>query len=239
MNARHPQGRNRRRAALRRDRGAAHVPAARPRRTRSTTTRATCASSRATSRATAATIVTERRRGRSRVSTPVNDQSEVPARVPARVRCSGTSPDTSRSSTATPVSRRSTTPSCSVATSACRPAASPTSSTPHNPTGTVVLTLTKAAQQAAKDALRGRRGSVVVLDVQDRRHRRDVLRTRPTTRPRSRATTPSGRAEVLRLSLERSRRTPTSRRALPRALSRPGRRSRCSPPRSRSTAASS
>jgi peptidoglycan glycosyltransferase len=35
----------------------------------------------------------------------------------------------------------------------------------HNPTGTVVLTLTKSAQQVAKDALRGRRGSVVVLDV--------------------------------------------------------------------------
>jgi peptidoglycan glycosyltransferase len=34
-----------------------------------------------------------------------------------------------------------------------------------NPTGTVVLTMTKAAQQAAKDALRDRRGSVVVLDV--------------------------------------------------------------------------
>jgi Cell division protein FtsI/penicillin-binding protein 2 len=37
---------------------------------------------------------------------------------------------------------------------------------PHNPTGTVVLTLTRSAQQVAKDALRGRRGSVVVLDVQ-------------------------------------------------------------------------
>jgi penicillin-binding protein A len=35
----------------------------------------------------------------------------------------------------------------------------------HNPTGTVVLTLTRGAQQVAKDALRGRRGSVVVLDV--------------------------------------------------------------------------
>jgi peptidoglycan glycosyltransferase len=36
----------------------------------------------------------------------------------------------------------------------------------HNPTGTVVLTLTRTAQQAAKDALGPRRGSVVVLDVQ-------------------------------------------------------------------------
>jgi len=36
----------------------------------------------------------------------------------------------------------------------------------HNPTGTVVLTLTRAAQQAAKTALAGRRGSVVVLDTQ-------------------------------------------------------------------------
>ena len=36
----------------------------------------------------------------------------------------------------------------------------------HNPTGTVVLTLTRTAQQAAKDALGGRRGSVVVLDTQ-------------------------------------------------------------------------
>jgi peptidoglycan glycosyltransferase len=35
----------------------------------------------------------------------------------------------------------------------------------HNPTGTVVLTLDRTAQQAASDALRGRRGSVVVLDV--------------------------------------------------------------------------
>jgi peptidoglycan glycosyltransferase len=35
----------------------------------------------------------------------------------------------------------------------------------HNQTGTVVLTVTRTAQQAAKDALRGRRGSVVVLDV--------------------------------------------------------------------------
>jgi penicillin-binding protein A len=35
----------------------------------------------------------------------------------------------------------------------------------HNPTGTVVLTLNRAAQQVAKDALRNRRGSVVVLDV--------------------------------------------------------------------------
>ena len=35
----------------------------------------------------------------------------------------------------------------------------------HNPTGTVVLTLTRTAQQAAKTALAGRRGSVVVLDV--------------------------------------------------------------------------
>jgi len=35
----------------------------------------------------------------------------------------------------------------------------------HNQSGTVVLTLTRVAQQAAKDALRGRRGSVVVLDV--------------------------------------------------------------------------
>lgn len=34
-----------------------------------------------------------------------------------------------------------------------------------NPTGTVVLTLTKTAQTAARDALRNRRGSVVVLDV--------------------------------------------------------------------------
>jgi peptidoglycan glycosyltransferase len=36
---------------------------------------------------------------------------------------------------------------------------------PHPTTGTVVLTLTKAAQQAAQTALAGRRGSVVVLDV--------------------------------------------------------------------------
>jgi peptidoglycan glycosyltransferase len=36
----------------------------------------------------------------------------------------------------------------------------------HNPTGTVVLTLTRAAQEAAKTALAGRRGSVVVLDTQ-------------------------------------------------------------------------
>ena len=36
----------------------------------------------------------------------------------------------------------------------------------HNPTGTVVLTLTRTAQQAAKTALAGRRGSVVVLDTQ-------------------------------------------------------------------------
>lgn len=35
----------------------------------------------------------------------------------------------------------------------------------HNPTGTVVLTLSRTAQQAAATALRGRRGSVVVLDV--------------------------------------------------------------------------
>jgi penicillin-binding protein A len=35
----------------------------------------------------------------------------------------------------------------------------------HNPTGTVVLTLSKTAQQAAATALDGRRGSVVVLDV--------------------------------------------------------------------------
>ena len=34
-----------------------------------------------------------------------------------------------------------------------------------NPTGTVVLTLTRSAQQLAKEALHGRRGSVVVLDV--------------------------------------------------------------------------
>ena len=34
-----------------------------------------------------------------------------------------------------------------------------------NPTGTVVLTMTKTAQQAAQAALRNRRGSVVVLDV--------------------------------------------------------------------------
>ena len=37
---------------------------------------------------------------------------------------------------------------------------------PHNPTGTVVLTLTRQAQLAAKNALHGRRGSVVVLDTQ-------------------------------------------------------------------------
>ncbi len=36
---------------------------------------------------------------------------------------------------------------------------------PHNATGTVVLTLSKTAQDAAKKALNGRRGSVVVLDV--------------------------------------------------------------------------
>jgi penicillin-binding protein A len=36
----------------------------------------------------------------------------------------------------------------------------------HNPTGTVVLTLTRTAQQAAKTALGNHRGSVVVLDVQ-------------------------------------------------------------------------
>jgi peptidoglycan glycosyltransferase len=35
----------------------------------------------------------------------------------------------------------------------------------HSPTGTVVLTLSRTAQAAAKAALRGRRGSVVVLDV--------------------------------------------------------------------------
>ncbi len=35
----------------------------------------------------------------------------------------------------------------------------------HNPTGTVVLTLNRVAQQAAANALRNRRGSVVVLDV--------------------------------------------------------------------------
>jgi peptidoglycan glycosyltransferase len=35
----------------------------------------------------------------------------------------------------------------------------------HNPTGTVVLTLSRTAQQAAATALRNRRGSVVVLDV--------------------------------------------------------------------------
>lgn len=35
----------------------------------------------------------------------------------------------------------------------------------HNNTGTVVLSVSRAAQQAAKDALRNRRGSVVVLDV--------------------------------------------------------------------------
>jgi peptidoglycan glycosyltransferase len=35
----------------------------------------------------------------------------------------------------------------------------------HNPTGTVVLTLTRTAQEAAKAALHGRRGSVVVVDV--------------------------------------------------------------------------
>jgi peptidoglycan glycosyltransferase len=35
----------------------------------------------------------------------------------------------------------------------------------HNPTGTVVLTLSRTAQQAAATALKNRRGSVVVLDV--------------------------------------------------------------------------
>jgi penicillin-binding protein A len=35
----------------------------------------------------------------------------------------------------------------------------------HNPTGTVVLTLSRTAQQTAQAALRGRAGSVVVLDV--------------------------------------------------------------------------